>query len=78
MMQAMSTNNKVKPLPALTNWSCVASFLNFWKMSIVAIVAAEFSMDANEETTAPKIAASTNQVMPGFMRLRSKIGKAAS
>ena len=39
--------------------------LSFWKISIVAMVEAELSMDASEETTAPKMAASTNQVMPG-------------
>ena len=33
-------------------------------MSIVKMVEAEFSMDAREDTTAPKSAASTNHVQP--------------
>jgi hypothetical protein len=74
------TKITTKVRPTLTSLAGLFSPVNFEYKSIVAIVDAEFNMDARELMTAPHRAAKTNQEISGkgLIRLRTRTGKARS
>lgn len=77
---ARMTKTTTKKRPTLTSFAGFFSPENFEYKSMVAIVEAEFSIEASELMTAPQRAASTNQEIHGvgLMRFLTSTGNARS